>query len=212
MGKNIQDKKSVFVFQVNDSQTAYQLIMSFLNTYKFVYSEKGGTPHYEYYDHITAKRIFEFYFNGPQITIYAYLRSPKNPMPIDKGVAGAAVKKEYMNNLRPLFEGLTRLTMSGNYMANSAESAAYGQQVMQNMNAEIKNNSDINAGNMAVMAFVLSIIGAFLCFFGFVYGVAILFIEVWAAIVGLESNKWPLSVAALLLCVASIIVCVSAYL
>lgn len=211
MNKNIQDKKSSFVFQVNDTQTAYQIIMSFLNTYKFVYSEKGGTPHYEYYDHLTAKRIFEFYFNGSQVTIYAYLRSPKNPMPIDKGATAAAVKKEYMRNLQPLFEGLSRLAMTGNYMSGPMDNVQYGQMVLQSTNAAFAQHNTDSADTMAITAFVLSIIGAFLCFFGFVYGIAILFIEIWAAIVGLKSKKWPLSVAALVLCVASIVVCASAY-
>lgn len=198
-------EKTVYTFQINDTQAAYQLIMNYLNTYKFEFVDKNGMPHYEYNDHITAKRFFEFYFQGNQVTIYAYLKSMKNPMPIDKGSMGAAVKRAYRNEMAPLLEGLSRLMMSASQIVDPMQGMAYGQSVVNNVQATYQKNNTSNTESMAITSFVLGIIGLILNYFGFYYGIAILFMQIWSAVVGLKSRFWALSVVSLVMSVCSVL-------
>ena len=204
-------EKTVYSFQITDTQSAYQLIMNFLNNYGFTFVDKDGIPRYEYSDHITAKRLFEFYFQGNQVTIYAYLRSVKKPMPIDKGSMAAAVKKAYRNELAPLLEGLSRLMMSSNQIVDPMQGMVYGQSIVNNANAAYQKNSTNNAETMAITSFVLAIIGAILCCFGILYGWAIIFMQIWTAILGLKSRHWALSVTSIALCIGTVVYCVMVY-
>lgn len=199
-------EKTVYTFYINDTQSAYQLIMNYLNTYNFKYVDKKGMPHYEYSDYITAKKFFEFYFQGNQLTIYAYLKSMKKPMPIDKGSMGAAVKKAYRNELAPLLEGLSRLMMSANQMYDPMQSMAYGQSVVAGSQQAYQNNNENNADTMAITSFILAIIGLVLSWFGFVYGAALMFMEIWTAIAGMKSSRFRvLAILALVLCALSFV-------
>ncbi len=205
-------EKTVYTFQINDTQAAYQLIMNYLNTHSFKFVDKNGMPRYEYYDYLTAKRFFEFYFQGNQVTICAYLRSVKKPMPIDSGSMAWAVKKAYREQLSPLLDGLSRLSMGANQFADPMQSVAFGQSVVNNANIAFQNKTTNNMETMAIVSFVLAIIGTILCCFGFIYGVAILFIQIWTAIVGMKSRHWPLSVTSLVLCIGTVVYCALVYL
>lgn len=204
-------EKSCYQFQFQvDPQLVYQTIQNFLNANGFKLVQKNGATYYMSYDAIMGKRFFEYYFQGNVVTLYAYLRSYKKPMPLDDKYLGTVPKQAYNNILEPLFAEMNRMSnqpaysqggLQDGYGNNSGMWQAYAQSSSYDAFAEKSNKT---REMQAIVAFILSIFELLLSLVGVYYGAIILVLELYLAYNGLKSKYKVLSIVTFILCAASI--------
>ena len=117
--------KTEFKFRVNADITVVEsLIRNWLNANGFSFQPKPGANYYAFNDPmLKGKRGLEYYINGNEVTILAYLGTYEKHQDLE-GFVGALPKQAYRNELNPLFEELKKLE-SGRTpnMANAAPNA-----------------------------------------------------------------------------------------
>lgn len=175
-------RKTEYVVNFNaDPNSVYQLVTNWLSANKFVLKEKYDTKFYQSGDGIfTTARCFEFYFQANQLIIYAYLRSPKNPFPLDNGMVGSLNTTPYINLINELINKINTLAPAGAY---SYDQQGYIQ--MQQVNSTISDEVDKRNRNTAIGAFALSIINVIILFLGYIYWYLIIF----AYVLGVQGMK-----------------------
>lgn len=175
-------RKTEYVVNFNaDPNSVYQLVTNWLSANKFVLKEKYDTKFYQSGDGIfTTARCFEFYFQANQLIIYAYLRSPKNPFPLDNGMVGSLNTTPYINLINELINKINTLAPAGAY---SYDQQGYIQ--MQQVNSSISDEVDKRNRNTAIGAFALSIINVIILFLGYIYWYLIIF----AYVLGVQGMK-----------------------
>ena len=185
--------KTEFRFTVNaQPQEINQVIQNYLAANQFAYQPKENANYYFYNDPlIKGKRALEYYMNGNQVLILAYLGTFEKPGALD-GMVGALPKQSYRNDLAPLFDALQRLG-NGTVYPNPAP----GMQV-QGVDAFV-NDNNARKEKQVLIGFIMSIIGAVLAFFGFSYGIILLALEFYLGVQGLQTRRRGLAIATIVI-------------
>ncbi len=198
-----QGKTEFKIFINGDVAIANTIIHSWLAVNQFVYQPRQGANYFAFNDPLVkGKRGFEYYINGNQVTILAYLGTYEKPQELE-GVAAAVLKQNYRNELAPLFQELNKIgqtpqvhvppayqspTFNGT-APNQANSVSYNS---LNTFAEQNNKRQ---ETFVIVGFVLSIIGILLMCLGVTFGAIIIFFEYYFAIQGLKTRKKGLAIA-----------------
>jgi len=209
MGKTEKVKKTKYEFKCNE-KVALDTINQFLkaNDYKELTNSNGET-YYKFTDGIVVG-FLEYNIQSNLVTLYAYIRSEKKPMPLDDSFVGIIPKSHYKGIIDPLLKALS----NSNSENTSQEQPQKTNDSKDDINTT-KNNDTYNQfdqknknskGKFAIIAFIVSLIGLFLSFFGLTYGVIIIILECYFAIQGLKSDKKVLSIAAIVLISVSILI------
>lgn len=200
-------EKSCYQFQFQaDAQLVYQTIQNFLNANGFKLIQKDGAVYYMSRDAVMGKRFFEYYFQGNVVTLYAYIRSYKKPLPLDNEYYGTVPKQAYNNILGPLLAELNRMSVQpayaqGGYAGNPSVPPAYAQSGAYDAFVAQSNKT---REMQAIVAFILSILELLLSLVRVYYGAIILVLEIYLAYNGLKSRYKILSVMAFIFCAASV--------
>lgn len=219
--------KSVFNFVVNaDEMSIHNLMQSFLSANGFVAKQETGYTYYMQQDFMWGNRFLEYYVNGNQVTVLAYIGKANKPLMLDNSFAGSMPKQEYKKLLNTLFSALNELNANAGQMgaqnvgaqnmgaAGDAYSGqqAYGQpqqgqsvDISQQTN-QFAQNVNKSKENMAIAGFVISIIGLVLSCFGYMVGAVIIALEIYFAVNGLKTSKRGLSIATFVICGVSILI------
>ena len=102
--------KTEFRFTVNGApETIEQAFTDYLAANEFMRKEKANANYYLFNDPIVkGKRSLEYYINGNEVMVLAYMRTFEKPLPLE-GMVGALAAMSYRNDLMPLFEALEHL-------------------------------------------------------------------------------------------------------
>lgn len=197
--------KTEFTFTVNVEPDRIEgVIRSYLQANKFKKIPKPGANYYYFNDPIIkGKRSIEYYIEGNQVRILAYLGKYENPMALE-GTKGWLTKQEFINDLEPLVSELKKLATESNSVncAYTAEgSCAVVDPDMNNFIEEAKKKLN----TWTVIGFVMSIIGVLLSFIGITYGFLLILIELNFGVQGLHTEKKGLAVSTIVLAFLSII-------
>ena len=193
--------KSNFTFVVNaNPQAINNLMHNFLKANGYNIANQDGITYFQYYDMIWGNRFLEYYIQGNQITILAYIGTFKKPTLLDDSFVGMAAKQDYKNKLLPLFEELKKLNNNeGIYTQQTTEQVTFANvNTQETTNGQVNQFADnVNKRNegMAIAGFVMSIIGLLLSCFGVTFGVIIILLEIYFAIMGLKTSKKGFSIA-----------------
>ena len=193
--------KSNFTFTVNaNPQAINNLMHNFLKANGYNIANQDGITYFQYYDMIWGNRFLEYYIQGNQITILAYIGTFKKPTLLDDSFVGIAAKQDYKNKLLPLFEELKKLNNNeGIYEQQTPEQVSFANvNTQETTNGQVNQFADnVNKRNegMAIAGFVMSIIGLLLSCFGVTFGVIIILLEIYFAIMGLKTSKKGFSIA-----------------
>ncbi len=212
--------KSNYSFIINaEPLMVHNTIQSFLAANGFAPKFQDGITYYEAYDLISGLRYFEYYINGNQVTILAYIGRFTKPLLLDNSFAGSVPKQAYKNLLETLFQALNSLNYSQGQSVNMAGQMPYGQPVNmtgqmpqgQAMNIAQQTNVFVDNANkqketLTIIGFVISVIGLILSCFGVTYGLVILFLEITFAVNGLKTSKKGLAIATLVLAGVSFLI------
>lgn len=203
--------KSVFNFVVNaDEMSIHGLMQSFLSANGFVAKQESGYTYYLQQDLMWGNRFLEYYINGNQVTVLAYIGRANKPLLLDNSFAGSMPKQEYKKLLNTLFSALNELN------ANAGQMGAQNV-VAQNMGAagtmysgqqanQFAQNVNKSKENMAIAGFIISLIGLVLSCFGYMVGAIIIALEIYFAVNGLKTSKRGLSIATFVICGVSILI------
>ena len=102
--------KSNYTFTVNaNPQAINNLMHNFLKANGYNIANQDGITYFQYFDVIWGNRFLEYYIQGNQITILAYIGTFKKPTLLDDSFVGMAAKQDYKNKLLPLFEELKKI-------------------------------------------------------------------------------------------------------
>ncbi len=173
------------------------IIQDWLSANKFS-PVKGHPGCYAFNDPwVEGKRGFEYYFEGDKLTIFAYLRTFKNPAELDDSFVGSLLKTAYKEKLSQLFKVISN---PGSYsykqtIQSSNDSPKASSDVANQFEASIKSKNE----KLVVVSFVLSLIMIITSFFGVVYGLPLIIFNIWVSIKGLNSQKKGLAIATLVL-------------
>lgn len=207
-------RKTQYVLQFQaDPNAVNNIILSWLQTNGFKFKEKYDTKYYQSGDGIiTTSRCFEYYFQGNQLTILAYLKTPKNPFPLDNGMVGVVNTMPYANLIQELMNTINNLSNQNVAYAqnfggqNPSTVQMQGQQQYTNQaisNFEAEN--DKRQGNCAIWGLVLGCLNILLCLAGYSFGLFVLFIAYYLASMGLKSSKRGIAIAAIIIITCSLI-------
>lgn len=213
--------KSVFNFVVNaDEMSIHNLMQSFLSANGFAAKQETGYTYYMQQDLMWGNRFLEYYINGNQVTVLAYIGRVNKPLLLDNSFAGSMPKQEYKKLLNTLFSALNELNANAGQMGTQnvgaqnmgAAGETYSQpQQAQYMDISQQTNQfaqNVNKSkeNMAIAGFVISIIGLVLSCFGYMVGAIIIALEIYFAVNGLKTSKRGLSIATFVICGVSILI------
>lgn len=223
----MQKGKSNFRFVVNaNAETIHNLIQSFLGANGFNAKFENGITYYMQQDFMWGNRFFEYYVDGNQVTILAYIGKFKKPILLDDSFVGSVPKQEYKKLLDTLFAALNQLNVAGqtgaNWQNSVPQQAAYGTQDMNGQQAaygsqppymdisqqtnQFADNVNKSKERMAICGFVISIIGLVLSCLGYMIGGILLVLEIYFAVNGLKTSKKGLSIATFVLCGVSVLI------
>lgn len=106
----MSQQKTEFKFKVNADATLVEaVIRNWLVVNKFAPNPKYGANVYEFNDPmLKGRRGFEYYINGNEVTILAYIGKYEKPQALE-GFVGAVMKQDYRNEMAPLFDELKKL-------------------------------------------------------------------------------------------------------
>lgn len=226
-------KKSEFRFIVNADPADINLVLNnYLTAHQFTPVAKPGANYFFFNDPIIkGKRSLEYYINGNEVVILAYLGTFERPQALE-GFVGALPKHSYKNDLEPLFQELQRLNMQGGFtqptnggftqpmngefaqpMNGGAQpvNGAYQQPYMSNGMPQQTANVFTEQANKSketwtIVGFVMSLIGLLLSFFGMTYGVILLILEFYCGAQGLKTKKRGLAIATIVLASISLVI------
>lgn len=110
------NKQSVYNFTVSNMQQAVNLINQFLSTNQFqLQTARNGQQYFHYNDIAKSMLVmysekgFEYYINGNNLQIVAYLGSYESPKPLDNSFVMALPKSEYKSMLQHLFDAIVAI-------------------------------------------------------------------------------------------------------
>ena len=201
MEKKIARGKTNYTFTVNaNPQAINNLMHNFLKANGYNIANQDGITYFQYFDVIWGNRFLEYYIQGNQITILAYIGTFKKPTLLDDSFVGMAAKQDYKNKLLPLFEELKKLNNNeGIYTQQTTEQVTFANvNTQETTNGQVNQFADnVNKRNegMAIAGFVMSIVGLLLSCFGVTFGVIIILLEIYFAIMGLKTSKKGFSIA-----------------
>ena len=207
--------KTNYTFTVNaNPQAINNLMHNFLKANGYTIANQDGITYFQYFDVIWGNRFLEYYIQGNQITILAYIGTFKKPTLLDDSFVGMAAKQDYKNKLLPLFEELKKLNNNeGFYEQQTPEQITYENvNTAETTNGQVNQFADsVNKRNegMAIAGFVISIVGLLLSCFGITFGVLILALEIYFAIMGLKTSKKGFSIATFVLSGLSFLVLIA---
>lgn len=204
--------KTSFKFVVNaDMALVETVIRNWLTANKFTYDPKSGLNYFGFNDPmLKGKRGFEYYINGNEVTILAYIGTYKKPQALE-GFVGAVMKQNYRNELAPLFEEIKKLENAEGSVAAAASADAQQASPSQppvhddSLNTFMAENEK-KQGTLVIIGFVMSLVGLLLSCFGFTYGAILLVLEFYFAIQGLKTKKKGFAIATLAIAGVSILV------
>lgn len=169
---------------------------------------------------LKGKRGFEYYINGSEVTILAYLGTYKKPQELE-GFVAAVMKQDYRNALAPLFEEIKKLEGGGAVNATAAygTTQAEGNMTASQINTGAQatgavNNNSLNTfmeqnqkkqETLVIVGFVMSLIGLLISFCGVTYGVILILLEYYFAIQGIKTKKKGLAIATIVIASVSIV-------
>ena len=220
--------KSEFKFNINADPTMVEaVIRNYLVTNKYGSIAKPGANYYLSTDILNGNRSMEYYINGSEVTILAYMGTFERPQNLE-GFVGALPKHAFRNDLNSLFEELKKLECAGNMQPYATQSNLTAQQPYATQpnqtaplytaqpygNGQPLNNSLNNFMEQAnkkketgvIVGFVLSLFGLLLSCFGIYYGLILIIIEFYLAISGLHTKKKGLAIAGIVLASLSILI------
>lgn len=201
--------KTEYKFQVNaDMNMVETVIRNWLAVNKFSVKPEFGSTVYAFNDPIVkGKRGFEYYINGNEVTILAYVNTYKKPQALE-GAVGALMKQGYKNELTPLFEEIKKLengdTVNVNPMYDGTQAVGTSAQDSSLNTFMEKNNK--SQETMAILGFVLSLVCLLLTCFGGLFMGLFVVIAIYLAIQGLKTSKKGLAIATIVLGSVNILV------
>ncbi|MBQ8147452.1 MAG: hypothetical protein IJ040_01540 [Lachnospiraceae bacterium] len=105
--------KTPYTLEVNDPQKANMIIQDWLKSHGFVYEEKDNEKFYRVGDGIfTAKRYFQYGFDGNRLVIYVFWKSHKKPQPVKVQFYGGAILSIYLGEIEKLLFALEENVMA----------------------------------------------------------------------------------------------------
>ena len=201
-------RKTQYSVNLNaDIQIVNGVILEWLSANGFQYMEKDGFKFYRSGDNMmTSARFFEYYFQGNQLLIYAYLKSPKKPFPLDNGMVGALQTTPYVNLISELISAINNLPVAsgqaGNVQYQTNQTVQYQQVGTQNAFQE---QADKRNKNSAIGALALGILNFLLAFGGLKLGVFVVVVAYVLAIQGLKAKQKGIAIAALAVITLSLV-------
>ncbi len=126
-----------------DPQMVNAIVCDWLNQNGFQYVEKDGCKYYRSGSGMVgAIRCFEYYFQGNQLIILAYLKGPKNPFPLDNGMVGVVQTAPYV----AIIEALTNAVCNAGMVQNSQYNGQpqYNTQMQYNQEAQYSSQPQYN--------------------------------------------------------------------
>lgn len=203
-------KKSEFRFIVNADPAAINTVINnFLTAHQFTPVAKPGANYFLCNDFINGKRSLEYYVNGNEVIIFAYMGTFERPQALE-GFVGAVPKQAYKKILDTLFQELQKLNMQGGNYSQPVN----GQYQQVNMsNGMPQQGEDVfaeqankNKEKWTIVGFVMSIIGLLLSFVGYTYGVILLILEFYCGAQGLKTKKRGLAIATIVIASISLVI------
>lgn len=211
----MSQKKTEFRFTVNgDMSVADTIIRNWLLANQFAPKAKPGANYFAFNEPmLRGKRGFEYYFNGNQVLILAYVGTFERPQPLE-GFVGAVMKQDYRKDLSTLFEELKKVengmpTDNATAYQNPAPNAngTYQAPPMPSDSLQtFTEQANKRQETLVIVGFVLSIIGVLISCFGLLYGAIIIAMELYFAIQGLKTSKKGLAIATLVLAGVSVLI------
>ncbi len=189
--------KSKYVFAVNvPYQVIEDAIQNYLKKEKFELQNEDGVRYYLHFDGVWGNRFFEYFIEGNQVTIYAYIGKYKHPKALDEGIMTQA-KEAYCNSLSVLFHTLQMLHKT----EGDPERVEDCLPNMTYVGATVKSPEDEEKanGNKAIIGFILSVVGLVLPCVGIQFGWIVIIVEFIFATAGLKSSKKGLAIATFVL-------------
>lgn len=120
--------KSEFKFNINADPTMVEaVIRNYLVTNKYGPITKPGANYYLSTDILNGNRSMEYYIDGSEVTILAYMGTFERPQNLE-GFVGALPKHAFRNDLNSLFEELKKLEYAGNMQPYAAQPNPTAQQ------------------------------------------------------------------------------------
>lgn len=194
--------KTNYTFTVNASQQdIHNLMQNFLSANGYQPNNEAGVVYYKYYDGIWGNRFLEYYINGNQLTILAYIGTFKKPCLLDDSMVAMASKQDYKNKLVPLFNAINGLNMNGG-MAQPMGNVPYTNTQTNQFAADVNKSKE----KMAIAGFIISIVGLLLSCFGIYFGAIIIALEIYFAVSGLKTSKKGFSIATFVISGVSILI------
>lgn len=212
--------KTEFRFTVNaDMAMVNNVIQNYLAVNDFSPKPKANANYYYFNDPlIKGKRSFEYYINGNEVLILAYIGTFERPHGLE-GAVGALPKQSYRNDLAPLFEELKKMDQQGqgmNGMPNQGMNGMPNQNMYANPNSMAQANaidsfvehSNQKKETWTIVGFVISLLGLVLSCFGMSYGIVLLILEFYCGIQGIHTKKKGLAIATIVIACVSIAILV----
>ncbi|MDD6215265.1 MAG: hypothetical protein PUB28_00725 [Roseburia sp.] len=209
MGKG----KTEYRFTINaDMAVVNNVIQNYLAVNEFHQEPRQNANYYFFNDPIVkGKRGFEYYINGNEVVILAYIGTFEKPMALE-GAVGAIPKQSYKNDLNPLFTELKKLEAQGQ---DAGAVPPQNQSVYQSAPADNAAANSINTfveqsnkkkDTWTIVGFVISLLGLLFSFFGMSYGIVLLILEFYCGIQGIHSKKKGLAIATIVIACVSILI------
>ncbi len=201
--------KSQYVINFSaDPQLVNQTVCNWLNENGFKYMEKYDCKFYRKGDGIwTTSRCFEYYIQGNQLTILAYLKTPKNPFSLNSGVVGAANTAPYLSLLSTLTDKINSLPPANmQYDGGYANNQYYQQPINGQTGSDLKASAEKGAMAGSIVGICIGLLNILLGFAGYQLGVIWIILGLVFAISGLKSDNKILGISAVAIMVISIIV------
>lgn len=209
MGKG----KTEYRFTINaDMAVVNNVIQNYLAVNEFHPEPRQNANYYFFNDPIVkGKRGFEYYMNGNEVVILAYIGTFEKPYEIEKSF-GNISKQSYKNDLGLLFTELRKLETQGQ---NAGAVPPQNQSVYQSAPTE---NAAVNSVNTfveqsnkkkdtwTIVGFVISLLGLVFSCFGISYGIVLLILEFYCGIQGIHSKKKGLAIATIVIACVSILI------
>lgn len=202
--------KTNYKFQINCTfEIIDKTIKEWLKENKFSFENKYGEDFYYYYDAWNGNRGFQYTINNNEVNIYAWtIGIGKQFYMLDSGAVNNMAGDSYKNLLSDLFNKLNNLNMATNITTNNNENN-YGtlqsQSISQVAN-DLKTETTNKAEKSCEIGFWLSIVGLFLPFFGYAFGIILYILVFYLAIQGLKTKKRLKSIISIILSIISILI------
>lgn len=203
--------KSTYTFTIENPVIADNMIKQFLQANNFKFVQKNGMAAFQKGDGmITAKKFFEYYFNGNTLTIYAYVYKLHKPVLLDDEYYLCIPKNELKSILYPLLNQLEQL-QNGAMQNGQAPIQGYENNVHDPMQGYANNehynqysNPTYVAENkhyktLAIIGFILSILGLLTSCLGRTLSLYVILMIFFMAYYGLKSKLRGLSIATIVI-------------